>query len=118
MVAVGFQEILAMLTMLERGPDGRYPERLASQASWLLPLTEYTRQAIITGAGLMDVEVVATSSDGAATRRETLLQRLGPGSREIVLDPGRAVVEANLAGPDGVLSDQCGQAINRWYGRL
>ena len=107
-----------MLTMLERGPDGRYPERLASQASWLLPLTEYTRQAIITGAGLMDVEVVATSSDGAATRRETLLQRLGPGSREIVLDPGRAVVEANLAGPDGVLSDQCGQAINRWYGRL
>ncbi len=103
--------------MLDRGPDGRYPERLASQASWLLPLTEYTRQAIITGAAEMDVDVITTNSDGSRQRRDALLSRLGPASREIVLDPGRDVVEARLS-RGGVLSQQCGQAVNRWYGRL
>ena len=43
MVAADFQTILAALTLLERQPDGRYPQRRESQASWLLPLTEYVQ---------------------------------------------------------------------------
>ena len=49
-VAADFQSILAALTLLERGPDGRFPQRQESQASWLLPLTEYLRMAIIGAA--------------------------------------------------------------------
>ena len=106
-VAVGFQEILAMLTMLDRLPNGRYPARNPADASWLLPLTEYTRQAILTGAASMDVEVIATNSSGDPARRATLVQRLGPGAVERVIDPGIEVVTRNLAGADGVLSDDC-----------
>ena len=47
MVVADFQSILAALTLLERQPDGRYPPRRDSQSPWLLPLTEYVRQAVI-----------------------------------------------------------------------
>ena len=36
--------------LLERQTDGRYPQRLASQAAWLLPLVEYVRQTMISAA--------------------------------------------------------------------
>ena len=49
-MAADFQTLLAALTLLERQPDGRYPQRRESQASWLLPLTEYLRMAIIGAA--------------------------------------------------------------------
>ena len=118
MVVADFQSILAALLLLERLPNGRYPERNPAQLPWLLPLTEYTRQAIISGAAEMDVDVITTSSDGAATRRAALLQRLGAGATERVVDPGLDVVTQRLAGPGGELSDQCNNAIRRWYGSL
>ena len=65
----------------------------------------------------MDIEIIATNSDGSPARREYLRGLLGPGAVETVLDPGRAVVEERLS-VNGVLSQQCGQAIDRWYGRL
>ena len=118
MVAADFQTILAALLLLERLPDGRYPQRNPAQLSWLLPMAEYTRQAIISGAAEMDVDVIATNSDGSRQRRDALLSRLGPGAAELVIDPGLDVVRGRLAGPDGVLSQQCAQATQRWYGRL
>ena len=118
MVAADFQTILAALTLLERDPlTGRYPERNPAQAAWLLPMTEAVRQTVITFAKEAEIDVVATSSDGAPARRAHLLERLGPGSVERILDPGIDVVTARLSGPDGELSEQCRAAISRFYGR-
>ena len=117
MVAADFQSILATLTLLERGTDGRYPPRRDSQASWLLPLTEYLRQTVIGAAQERGVDVVATNSDGSPERRALLLSRLGPGAVEQVIDPGLNIVTQRLS-VDGTLSDQCRDAIQRWHGRI
>ena len=117
MVAADFQSLLAALTLLERQSDGRYPQRRESQASWLLPLTEFTRMAIIGAAQERGVDVVATNSDGSPERRTLLLSRLGPGATERIIDPGIEIVTQRLS-VDGVLSDQCFEAIQRWTGRL
>ena len=37
---------------------------------------------------------------------------------EMIVDPGESVVTERLAGPGGVLSDDCNSAIRRWYGSL
>ena len=115
-VAVDFQALYASLLLLERTPDGRYPERLARH-DYVIPLVEYIRQAAITGAELMNIEVAMTNSDGSVIRRDELVRRLGPGAAELVIDPGREVVRERLA-VGGELSNQCDEAIERWYGRL
>ena len=117
MVAADFQTILAALTLLERQEDGRFPPRRDSQASWLLPLTEFTRMAIIGAAQERGVDVVTTNSDGSPERRALLLSRLGPGATERIFDPGIQIVSERLS-VNGTLSEQCRSAINRWYGRL
>ena len=110
-----FQSVYAALTGDLRGPDGRYPLRNPA----LLPLVEYTRRAIITAATNRDVFVIATNSDGNPARRKELLSYLGAGAKEVIIDPGRDIVEAHLTDPaTGVLEDECDGAINRWYGRL
>ena len=80
MVAADFQTLLAALLLLVRLPDGRYPQRQESQASWLLPLTEYLRMTIIGAARERGVDVMSTNSDGSPERRALLLSRLGPGA--------------------------------------
>ena len=115
-VAADFQSVYAALLLLERLPNGRYPERLASD-SYVLPIAEYVRQAIITGAMNHDLDVVVTSSDGDPQRRGFLLDRLGAGATETIVDPGLAIVRERLA-VDGFLSESCEAAIDRWYGRL
>ena len=107
-----FQAIYAALTGDLRGPDGRYPLR----DDRLLPLTEYIRRAILSGALARDIDVIATNSDGDSDRRAFLLAQLGPGATERIVDPGEEVVSARLADPEtGVLSDECTAAIDRWY---
>ena len=115
MVAADFQSILVALTLLERLPNGRYPQRLESQSSWLLPLTEAVRQTVITFALQAEIDVVATNSIGDAGRRATLLSRLGPGATERILDPGFDVVTERLSNPDGTIDQQCISARDRWY---
>ena len=115
-VVADFQSILAALLLLVRDDDtGRYPERLASQ-DYALGIAEYVRRAIITAAEDREIEVIVTNSDGSPARRSFLLGLLGPGSTERVVDPGRAVVEARLS-VDGVLSQNCDEAIRRFYDR-
>ena len=114
---VDFQSLLVALTLLERQADGRYPPRRDSQASWLLPLTEFTRMAIIGAAQERGIDVVTTNSDGSPERRALLLSRLGPGATERIIDPGIQIVSERLS-VNGTLSDQCREAINRFYGRL
>ena len=114
-VAADFQSLVVALLLLERGANGRYPIR----PEWVLPLAEYTRRAVITGAQNRDIFTVATNSDGSPGRRQQLLGLLGDGAREKIIDPGREVVAARLAdAATDELSDECDQAINRWYGGL
>lgn len=114
-VAADFQSIVAALLLQERGPDGKFPVR----PSWVVPIAERIRQVVISAANERGLRLVITNSDGDATRRQLLLDRLGSGpDAEQVIDPGRAVVEARLAEVTGELSDPCASAINRWYGRL
>ena len=109
-----FQLVYRALTDVERGRDGRYPLR----DDRLLPLTEYIRRAIITGAVTRDIAVIATNSDGSPERRAFLLGQLGPGATERIVDPGRHIVEARLSDPEsGVLSSECDSAVSRWYSR-
>lgn len=117
MVASDFQSIYAALLLLERQPDGRYPNRNPAQAAWLLPLVESIRQTIITIAAEREIAVVATNSDGLAARRAHLLSRLGPGASETIIDPGFDIVTKRLSDPNGTMSQQCFEARDRWYKR-
>ena len=117
-VVADVQSILAALLLLVRDDDsGRYPPRLETQG-YALPIAEYVRRAIMTVALENELEIVVTNSDGDPTRRNFLLTQLGPGAVERVIDPGIDVVKTRLATVDGLLSVQCGDAINRWFGRL
>ena len=113
---VDFQSIYAALLLLRRGDDGRYPERDPADAH-LLALSEYVRRVMISGAREMDIEIIATNSDGSPQRREYLRGLLGPGAVETVLDPGLKAVVDRLS-INGVLSQQCRDGINRWFGNL
>ena len=74
---------------------------------------------IISGANTRELNIVATNSDGDPARRSYLLGLLGSGATETIIDPGQAVVVARLADTvSGELSADCGQAIDRWYGRV
>ena len=114
-VAADFQQIVAALLLQERGPDGRYPLR----PDYVLPLAEFVRQSIISGANTRELNVVTTNSDGDPARRSYLLSLLGSDATERIVDPGRDVVVARLADTvTGALSADCGQAIDRWYRRV
>ena len=114
---VDFQAIYSAMLLLRRDPEtGRYPERDPADGH-LLSMAEYVRKAMISGAREMDVEIIATNSDGSPARREYLRGLLGPGAVETVLDPGRKVVEQRLS-VNGVLSQQCRDGISRWFSRL
>ena len=113
-IMIDFQSLYASILGLQRLPNGRYPERLESDAH-AMPLTEYIRRVLITAALARDIEPIVTNSDGKPERRQFLLGLLGPGSAERVVDPGIDVVTARLTSVDGLLSEQCRSALSRWY---
>ncbi len=114
-IMVDFQSLVVALTGVVRGPDGRYPLRNPA----LLPLVEYLRRAALTAARQRDIVTVATNSDGDAGRRAFLLDELGEGATERVVDPGRQVVSVRLKdAATGTLSPECEAAVARWYGRI
>ena len=90
-VTADFQSIYAALAMVERDPSGRYPLR----DERLLPIVEYVRRAVITGAVGREIDVIATNSDGDPARRALLLSQLGAGATERIVDPGIEVVSAS-----------------------
>ena len=114
-IIADFQLVYRALTDVERDRGGRYPLR----DDRLLPLTEYVRRAIISGAVTREINVIATNSDGSPERRQFLLDQLGPGATERIVDPGRTIVAARLSDPEtGELSGECDAAIGRWYGKF
>ena len=107
---------MAALLLIERLPDGRYPERLDDQA-YALAMVEYLRTTMIRRALDDDRPVVATISEPADGPRHTALGALfGGQAKQEVLDPGLDIIVERLAGPDGQLSQQCTDAVERWYG--
>ena len=113
---IEFQEIYAMLLGLERLDNGRYPPRQELDA-FAMPMTEYLRRTAITAATARDITPIVSNSDGDPERRAALLGFMGPGSREVVIDPGIEVVTERLS-VNGMLDPDCASAINRWYGRI
>ena len=111
-VAADFQSIVVALQLLRRDENGRYPIR----DERILPIAEYIRRTVISAARNRDISVIATNSDGDPERRRLLLEQLGPGSTERIVDPGREIVTARLADPvTGELAEACDRAIRRWY---
>ena len=117
-LAFDFQSLYSAILLLERMPDGRYPNREPRHASYALPMAEHLREVGISAAREREIDLIVTNSTGDPERRAYLLSRLGPSAREVVLDPGISTVRARLAGPGGVLSDDCNSAIRRWYGSV
>ena len=115
-VLLDLQSLYATILGIERLTNGRYPERLESDAHGLR-LAEFIRRAALDAAQRSELFVIFTNSDGDAARRAELLEALGDGAMEQIVDPGREVVEARLSRPDGTLSSQCADAISRWYDR-
>ena len=113
-VLIEFQPLYAQLLGIERLPSGRYPERQEADA-FGIPLTTQVRLGILAAARAQEVAVIMTTSDGDRTRRDRLLSLLPFGAREEVIDPGRLVVEGRLTNEQGLLSEQCRAAIDRWY---
>lgn len=114
-IAADFQSIYAALALVERDPSGRYPPRDPR----LLPIVEFVRRVLLTQGLERGFDVVATNSDGDPARRAFLVSQLGAGAVERVVDPGIEVVTARLADPlTGELAEECGEAIQRWYGRV
>ena len=83
---------------------------------WALPLAEYLRRAIIREGLDRGFSVITTNSDGDPSRRELLVMLLGPGSTELVMDPGEAIIRDRLTfGFDSGPSRQCQEAMTRWF---
>ena len=110
-VVADFQSLVVALLQQERGPDGTYPLR----PEWVLPVAEHVRRTVIDAARAREIGVIATNSDGSPDRRRFLLERLGPGALEEIVDPGQQVVKARLSGRTGQLSRACEGAVKRWY---
>ena len=117
-LAADFQSILAALMLLERDPvTGRYPPRDA-RFEKIIPLAQAVRSTIIAEARERGLTVVATNSNGSPAQRQRLMAELG-GATERIIDPGRQVVEQRLADPvTSTLSNDCRQAVSRYYDNL
>ena len=111
-VVIDYTALYAALSGVQRGPDGKYPERVTGAP--LLPFvagmkTMALRMAVerelsgfVTSSSLADVEALETITGETAK----------------VIDPGEDVVRARLADPvSGELSPECSAALRRWYRR-
>lgn len=109
-VVIDFTLLYAALANVQRGPDGRYPERVAGDP--LLPLVNAVKEFALRQAVDRQLNGYVTSSDAQAVSR---LEALTGETAEII-DPGREAIELRLRDPEtGVLSDECGRALSRWY---
>ena len=115
--AADFQSILAALLLLERLPDGRYPERLDDQ-QYALAMVESLRTSLVRFAIEDDRPVVATISEKPGSARyASLLALFGGQAREQIVDPGIEVIVERLTLPGATEpSQQCKDAADRYYG--
>ena len=109
-----FQETYADLLGIERDPaTGRYPPR-KPEDRYIISIVQEQRRVAIATAQTRGMPIYFTNSLGEEGRRRALLQSLGETAAEEVIDPGEEEVVRRLS-VRGVLSEQCQEAISRWY---
>ena len=94
----------AALSGAVRGPNGLYPERADDDPALLL--ARYV-QAVIARQGLQEgVDVALTTSRADQVERwQEVADDADTTLAVRTIDPGRAVVEARLTGPGGILTE-------------
>ena len=115
-----FTALYAAISAAERGPDGRYPERVTGDP--LLPLVSYLKTTIARAGLHRDFRVLVTTSDSSDDEREKWAD-MADGERArfsaVTVDPGESVVRARLMTDPNTgeaLSEECQKALRRWYG--
>ncbi len=109
-----FQETYADLLGIERDPStGRYPPR-KPEDRYIISIVQEQRRVAIATAQARGMPIYFTNSLGEEGRRRALLQSLGENAAEEVIDPGEEEVVRRLS-VGGRLSEQCREAIDRWY---
>lgn len=109
-VIVDFTALFVGLTGVQRGADGKYPERVTGDP--ILPMTSALKAVALSMAveREMDGFVTTSNRDDVPT-----LERI-TGTAAVVVDPGEAVIRARLADAvTGQLSQECNAAFSRWF---
>ena len=109
-VVLDFTRLYVALAGIERGPDGRYPERATGDP--LLPLTSAGKAVLLSMAVERQLDGYVTSS----SRDDVPMLERVTGQPATIIDPGEATVRARLADPiTGELTTECANALTRWY---
>ena len=109
-VLLDYTGLYAAIGGVQRGPDGRYPERLDGDP--LLPLIAAVKDYAVEQAVTRELDGYVTSSSRDDIER---LERI-TGQKAVIVDPGEEVTKARLADPvTGELSAECSKALARWY---
>jgi len=106
----------AALRGVERGPDGRYPDRPDTDPA--VPLTSYVKAVAVRDALRRGLRALVTSSrpDDEAHWRD-IAGEAGARFTVETVDPGRDVIVARLSNPEtGELLASCEAVVRRWYG--
>lgn len=115
-VVADLTALWAALRGIERGPDGRYPVRTGDDPTIRTGLAAYIRAVVVREGLRQGLRVaVTTGSPDTAVRWAGVASESASSFAVLTVDPGEAVVRDRLT-VDGVLSDECSGAINRWYG--
>ena len=106
----------AAMTGAERDPDGNYPDRTALDPVIATGLAAYIRRAVVRQGLRSGLRMAVTSgTPGTAPEYAAIAAELSATFQQRTIDPGETAARARLAGPDGVVSPECDQAIRRWY---
>ena len=110
-VLVDFTSIYVALSGVERGPDGRYPERLDGDP--LLPLTSAVMAHALNEAVDRQLDGFVTT---ASRDRVPVLERI-TGQPAVIIDPGDdGVIRLHYGSRGTSITEQCAKALGRWYG--
>ena len=101
------------LRLIERGPDGNFPERLRSDPALLTALylkTTTARRALSEGLRV----AASTSTPLQAEKWRAIAAEFDAVFEVTTVDPGEAVVRERLGGE--AITEECNAAVQRWYG--
>ena len=106
---IDFTAIYAAISGVQRGPDGRYPERLPNDP--LIPIVSAVRGFALSEAVRRELPgFVTTASRDEVPRLERIT-----GTRARIVDPGEDTVLSRLVVTEGSLTSSCADAASRWY---
>ena len=109
---VDLTAIWVALTGAERDADGRYPVR--GDGDPALDLARYLKAAAVRQAARMGLQGVVTTSSSAPEAVERLREQGATGPVRSIHGAAEVSVD-RLSDADGNLSDECRQALERWF---